>query len=199
MRGYIRFWLLSMVAILASSCLAYPPTEPVPFSPDDTRISSLALGRPVWESTRPDAFCQPDIGDDIRWQLKNSLINRGYRVVDMDMPPLDNSNRPDPLSTLSPEKFSARAPEIADAVFRLRVVEYLDASLCDSFNELKALDITAIAEIYDRRSGRQLWSTRQLCSDIARRTRDAVFGCTVQLSQRITARLPFAAEPVSSK
>jgi len=199
MRRFLHICLLSMAALLSASCLAYPPTDPVAFDPEDTRVASLALGRPVWDGTRPDDFCQPDIGDDIRWQLKDSLQKRGYRVVDLILPPLDNSNRPDPLASLPDAQLSAQAPDNVDAVFRLRIVEFLDDSLCDSHYELKSLDIAAVAEIYDRRTGMQIWQTRQLCSDISRDTRDAVYSCTVQLAQRITARLPRATGGVPAK
>ncbi|HKI68993.1 MAG TPA: hypothetical protein VKA67_05350, partial [Verrucomicrobiae bacterium] len=62
----------------------------------------------------------------------------------------------------------------------------------DSAHEAKSLGITAIAEIFDQKSGRSLWQTRQLCSDISGSTRDSVYSCAVELAQRIGERLPRA-------
>ena len=176
--------------LLLTGCLTSPQVEPVAVAPIDGGLQSLALIRPTWDGTRPDSFCEPDIGDDIHWQLKRSLLKRGYQVIEFKVPKLENSNRPDPVAGWSGKQLRQSTPESADGIFRLRIVEYLDASLCDGRNELKFLGITAIAEIFDRKNGERIWQTQQSCSDLSGRTDDAVFNCTGELAQKITARLP---------
>lgn len=179
--------------LLLTGCLAYPHVEPIAVTPIDGGLDTLALMRPTWDGTRPDMFCVSDIGDDIHWQLKRSLLKRGYQVIEFKVPSLEISNRPDPVAGWSGKELRQSAPESADGIFRLRIVEYLDASLCDGRNELKFLGITAIAEIFDRKNGQLIWQTRQLCSDLSGRTDDAVFNCTGDLAQKIATRLPLAA------
>lgn len=182
--------LLVVAVLLLSGCLPSPQVEIVPFTTPETQINSLALTRTTWDGTRPDAFCQPNIGNDIDWHLKKGLTKRGYKTLPLPVADLDNSNRPDPVATWSFEQLLGAAPDGADGIMRLRIVEYLDGSLCDSGYEMKSLGITAIAEIYSIQSGEKIWETRQLCTDLAGSTSDVVFACTTQLVRRIVNRLP---------
>lgn len=192
MTGHERWGiLLSMAVMLLGGCFLPSRTvEPKPFSDPEARISTIALMRATWDGTRPDPFCQPDIGDEIDRHLKWALEKSGYKILSFQVPDLDNSNRPDPVASWSSSQLKDAAPEGADAIMRLRIVEYLDASLCDSGYEIKSLNITGIAEIYSTDSRLKLWETRQLCSDLSKSTRDVVFTCTTELARGIVGRLP---------
>lgn len=176
--------------LLLTSCIDYSKIEPVAITPINGGMQILALSRPTWDGTRPDSFCVPDIGDDINWHLKSSLQKRGYKVIDFKVPPLENSNRPDPVAAWSGEELRQSAPESVDGIFRLRIIEYLDSSLCDSGYEAKFLGITAIAEIFNRKNGELIWQNRQWSNDLAGSSSDAVFNCAGELAQKIAARLP---------
>ncbi|WP_020677727.1 hypothetical protein [Geopsychrobacter electrodiphilus] len=185
----LRYFMVVAGLLMLTGCLGYPrPVKTLQPLPAD--VKTLAMIRTTWDKTRPDAFCQPDIGDDIYRQMKQSLQDLGYQVVDFKVPPLDNSNRPDPVAGMSGAELLHNAPQSVDGIFRLRVVEYLDAALCDTGYESKSLDLTAVAEIFARKDGKLLWQTRQLCGDISGRTRDVVYNCSVGLSQRIARQLP---------
>lgn len=186
--------LITLATVLLGGCfLPAPQVEVVPFANPEAQISVLALTRTTWDQTRPDPFCQPEIGNDIDWHLKKGLEKRGYTTLSLQVPDLDNSNRPDPVATWGFEQLKGAAPEKADAIMRLRVVEYLDGSLCDSGYEMKSLGITAITEIYSMHSGQKIWESRQLCNDLSGKTSDVVFACTTQLARRIVGSLPPAA------
>lgn len=153
MKRGCRKILIIVVLMLLNSCLASTPVEPVAITPINGGLQILAMSRPTWDGTRPDSLCVPDIGDDINWHLKSSLRKRGYKVIDFKVPPLENSNRPDPVAAWSGDELRQSTPESVDGIFRLRIIEYLDASLCDSGYEAKFLGITAIAEIFNRKNG----------------------------------------------
>jgi hypothetical protein len=192
MRCYLLKLMTFAGLLLFSGCVAYTDVEPVAIAPMEGELKTLALLRPTWDGTRPDSFCAPYISDDIEWQLKQSIRDRGFQVLAFEVPALENSYRPDPVASWSSDELFQLAPESADAVLRLRIVEYLDSSLCDSGYEAKFLAITAIAEIFARNNGQLVWQTRQVCSDLSGSTKETVYNCTVELAQKIAARLPLA-------
>ena len=192
MKRNVRRFLVSVGLLLLTGCLGSPPVRPGSVVPLAGDVQILAMLRTTWDGTRPDAFCQPDIGDDIRLQVKQALRARGYRIVDFKTPSLENSNRPDPVAGWSGAELSRKAPPVADGIFRLRIIEYLDAALCDGGFELKSINIAIIAEIFAPSDGRLLWQTRQWCSDLSRSTSDVVYNCSTELADKIGVQLPLA-------
>lgn len=184
-----RRFLVSLALLLLVGCLGSPPDEQGVVVPLANDVQTLAMLRTTWDGTRPDSFCQPDIGDDLRLQVKQALQARGYRVIDFKAPRLENSNRPDPVAGWSGAELINKAPPAADGIFRLRVTEYLDAALCDGGFELKSLNIAAIAEIFAPGDGRLVWQTRQWCSELSRSTSDVVYRCSVELADKIGRQL----------
>ncbi len=192
---HLRLWLAAWVLLAATSCV--PPPEPVPYAAGTRPASALGLVRVTWDrGTRPDAFCMPDIGEDIDYHLRLGLKQRGYQVTRVSVPPLDNSFAPDPVAGWSPEQLFHQAPGI-DRILRVRVVEYLDASLCDTDRNggaSRSLDITAEAEVFDRYRPEPVWHTRQRCSVLAGSPSETVRLCVTDLTHAIWQRLPRATD-----
>ncbi len=180
-----------LAGLLLTSCLPLPPLEPIAITPIEGGVKSVALSRPTWDGTGPDRFCEPDIGDEIEWQLKRSMLKRNYELLDFKLP---SRKVPDQVAGWSGKEFSLSAPESADAVFRLRIVNYLDASLCDTGRDLKFFGMTAVAEMFDRKNGELIWQTEQNCSDWSRGTKVVIENCTRELVRKITQRLPSATD-----
>lgn len=194
-----RKFLATAGLLLLTSCLGTPRTGNNQPTPLTTQVHTLALTRTTWDGTRPDSFCQPDIGDNIRWQMKQSLLALGYQVNYVRLPALDNSNRPDPVAGWSGAQLSQQIGPATDGIFRMRIVEYLDASLCDTGFESKSLGITAVAEIFASNDGQLLWQTRQSCSDTSGQTSEVADNCSFWLVKKIARQLPPAPSPVKSQ
>lgn len=186
--------ILFIWLFLALACA--PAPERIPYRDSVRPLPELGLVRVTWDKgTRPDAFCVPDIGDDISYRLRLGLQQRGYRVTRIAVPPLDNSFAPDPVASWSPERLFEQAPG-TERILRVRIVEYLDASLCDTDRHgttSTSLDITAKAEIFARGRSEPVWHTRQRCSVLDGSTSDTVRLCVNELTDGIWMRLPPAA------
>jgi len=189
----LRACLTALILLGTTSCA--PPPPATPYAEGIQPESNLGLVRVIWDrGTRPDAFCVPDIGDDIGYRLRLGLERRGYRIIRIDVPPLDNSFAPDPVADWSPDMLFDRTPDI-NRLLRVRVVEYLDASLCDTDRHgttSTSLDITAVAEIFSRGQSGPVWQTTQRCSVLAGNTSDTVRLCVNELTEGIWMRLPRA-------
>ncbi|TYO99883.1 hypothetical protein EDC39_10143 [Geothermobacter ehrlichii] len=186
-----RQTIIGLLLVLLTGCAVPAPLPPLPFPPDIGRVSGLALPRITWDKgNRPDVFCEPDIGDAIHRQMRRKAAQRGYRVVRMTVPRLDNSYAPDPVAAWPAEQLLAATPSGADMVMRVRVTEYLDASLCDNSRQGTSLDMTAVAEIFARGRHEPVWQVTGRCSILGGNTAETVWLCVAELTDALVSRLP---------
>jgi len=190
MKGKPLLPLLPLLLLSLMGCVK--PTAPA--HTVSLNIHTIALLPPQFPNQKPDTACHPDIGRNVRYWLGQTLKNKGYGILLVDAG--ENAQ----LSAAAGndlKRLAALAPTHADAVLVVRVVEYLDAGLCDRENP--SLAMRATARLIRRTPPQVLWSGTGSASDVATggplRVLDPAEVVTSDLARQLLSSLPKAAYP----
>lgn len=165
MRHQIRLEILALfLSFAVSSCTlpaGPPPTVNVSLP---SGLTTIALPRITYGDQGPDPFCQSDSYDELHWQLKRILRQKGYRVVSAEIPPKENSNRPDPWASASAAELLKYLPKDAQAMLRVRVDRYLALDLC-SKEAIRTLEMDASADLFVPGKSQPAWAATAKAGD----------------------------------
>lgn len=185
--------LLPLLPLLLLSLMGCTKTLPPPHTVS-LNIHTIALLPPQFPNQKPDTACHPDIGRNVRYWIGQVLKGKGYRILFVGA--AENAQ----LSAAAGNdltRLAALAPPQADAVLAVRVVDYLDAGLCDRENP--SLSMRATARLIRRTPPQVLWSGTGSASDVAAggplRVLDPADVVTSDLARQLLSSLPIAASP----
>lgn len=165
MRHRIRIEILALVVSFAVTSCTLPAGHPRTANVSlPSGLTTIALPRITYGDQGPDPFCQPDPYDELHWQLKQILRQKGYRVVNAEIPPKENSNRPDPWASASAAELLNYLPQDAQAILRVRVDHYLALDLC-SAEAIRTLEMDASADLFMPGKSQPAWSVTAKAGD----------------------------------
>jgi len=146
--------------------------------PDRSRERSVALPAgtkriallPVLLADRAqDRFVEQRTRDEILWQTKRVLKNKGYVVISVADPSPKRFLQPFTPKSEDPATLVSLAPEDVDAVMVIRIDHFLDAALYGGGDHQagfgggrESLDLYATAELLSRQDHRSLWRRKAI-------------------------------------
>jgi len=175
------------ILVLTACSTTQPPQVPIAL---EQAPKVIALPRLVFSADRPDSFCDLDVADRtyywVRWQLEE----KGYRVVPVLLPALENNFRPDPWAKASAAELLSKLPEGADALLLVRITHYLALDFCPR-EEYPTFELAGEAELFAPGHQTAVWRSSGTAGTIVRSVaEDAVFSVGTDLAEQLVGPLP---------
>jgi len=168
-----RFLRLIVVAalILLQACVSGPDRSRERFVVLPAGTKRIALLPVLLADRAQDRFVERRTEDEILWQTKRVLKNKGYVVVSVADPSPKRFLQPFVPKAEDPDTLVSLAPEDVDAVMVIRIDHFLDAALYggDDYQAgfeggRESLDLYATAELLSRQGHRSLWRRKAIGS-----------------------------------
>jgi len=150
----------------------------------------IALPRLVFSADRPDPFCDLDAVDRTYYWVRGQLEKKGYSVVPLPLPALENNFRPDPWAKASAAELLGKLPEGADALLLVRITHYLVLDFCPR-EEYPTFELAGEAELFAPGHQTAVWRSSGTAGTIVRSVaEDAVFSVGTDLAEQLVGPLP---------